>query len=89
MHRTREILRQKWALGRSHRDVAASVGVSAGVVGKTVIRARGAGLDWAEVESLDDEQLDLSAIWAPGSQRSESARSPTACGFIRSARNAV
>lgn len=58
MHRIREILRQKWALGRSHRDVAASVGVSAGVVGKTVIRARGAGLDWSEVEVLDDEQLD-------------------------------
>jgi len=59
MHRTREILRQKWALSRSHREVAASVGVSVGVVGKTVIRARAAGLDWEGLQKLDDAQLDL------------------------------
>ena len=32
MHVLKEILRQKLALGRSHRQVAASVGVSAGKV---------------------------------------------------------
>jgi len=59
MHRTREILRQKWHLGRSHREVAASVGVSVGVVSKTVTRAHSAGLDWYHVEQLDDGQLSL------------------------------
>ena len=59
MHRTREILRQKWALGRSHRDVAASVAVSVGVVAKTVARARTAGLDWDVLQELDDAQLEL------------------------------
>ena len=33
MHKTREILRQKWVLGRSHREVARSLGVSFGAVG--------------------------------------------------------
>ena len=39
MHQNREILRQKMTLRRSHRKVARSVGVSVGVVGKTVERA--------------------------------------------------
>ena len=36
MRKIREILRQKWVLGRSHREVARSVGVSVGAVGGTV-----------------------------------------------------
>jgi hypothetical protein len=32
MRKTREILRQKWELGRTHREVAASVGLSLGAV---------------------------------------------------------
>ena len=58
MRKTREILRQKWELGRSHRAVAASVGLSSGAIGATVARAAAAGLDWAAVESLSDEALD-------------------------------
>ena len=34
MRDVREILRQKWQLGRSHRQVAASVGASAGRRGR-------------------------------------------------------
>jgi hypothetical protein len=33
MTKTKEILRHKWALGRSHREVALSLGFSAGMVG--------------------------------------------------------
>ncbi len=57
MHKNREILRQKWALDRSHREVARSVGVSVGVVGKTVERAVKAELDWDAIEALDDDTL--------------------------------
>ena len=57
MHKNREILRQKWALDRSHREVARSVGVSVGVVGKTVERAVKAELDWGAIEALDDDTL--------------------------------
>lgn len=58
MRKTREILRQKWQLGRSHREVACSVGVSAGAVGSAVERATAAGLDWAGVETLADDELE-------------------------------
>lgn len=39
MRKTREILRQKWSQGRSHRAVAASLGVSVGKVSSTLSRA--------------------------------------------------
>src|SRR5437660_1641482 len=44
MRQTREILRQKWRLGRTHREVAQSLGISCGAVGTTVLRARAAEL---------------------------------------------
>ena len=55
MRHTREILRQKWALGGTHRAVAQSLGVSVGTVGTTVLRARAAGLDWPQVQALTDD----------------------------------
>src|SRR3954464_10794076 len=58
MRQTREILRQKWQLGRSHRAIAKSVGVSASTVGFSARRATFAGLTWAAVEVLDDQELD-------------------------------
>ena len=57
MRQTRQILRQKWSLGRTHREVAQSLGISCGAVGTTVLRARAAGLDWAQVDTLSDEVL--------------------------------
>ena len=45
MRQIREILRQKWGLGQSHRAVAESLGIGSGTVGTTVLRARAAGLD--------------------------------------------
>ena len=58
MRRIREILRHKWAVGCSHREVAASLGVSVGAVSAAEQRARAAGLDWPSVEALDDEALE-------------------------------
>ncbi len=58
MQKTREILRQKWQLKRSHRAIATSVGVSAGVVGLAVSRAGAAELSWEVVETLDDLELE-------------------------------
>ena len=39
MRKAREILRQKWALGRSHREVAESQGVSVGAITGILHRA--------------------------------------------------
>ena len=59
MRKAREILRQKWVLGRSHRDIAASVGVGAGSVGDVATRAKAVGLtEWAAVEPLDEATLE-------------------------------
>ena len=65
MRKTREILRQKWALGRSHREVARSLSVSVGTVAASLARAREAGLSWAEVEPLRDSELEARLYGAP------------------------
>src|SRR5438128_1213395 len=59
MRHTREILRQKFTLSRSHRAIAQSLGISSGTVGGTVLRARAAGLDWPQVEILTDDALEV------------------------------
>lgn len=58
MRQTREILRQRFLLGRPPRDIAGSLGISVGAVGMAVSRARAAGLDWLQVEALADDILD-------------------------------
>src|SRR3990170_4223634 len=55
MRQIREILRQKWTLGRSHRAVAQHLGAGLGTVSGVERRARAAGLDWPQVEALSDE----------------------------------
>jgi transposase len=58
MHRVREILRQKLALGRSHREVASSLKISVGKISGVVIRAEALGFDWAAVVALSDDELE-------------------------------
>ena len=66
MHRTREILRLKWQLGRSHREVARTVGVSVGMVSATLFRAEAAGLpDWAAAEALSEVEFER-RLYGPG-----------------------
>src|SRR5262245_15640744 len=65
MRQTREILRQKWSLGRTHREVAQSLWISSGAVGTTVLRARAAGLEWAQVDALSDEALEARVYGPP------------------------
>ncbi len=71
MRKTREILRQKLVLGRSHREVARSLGVSPGAVHGAAARAKSAGLDWAAVDALSDEALDARLYGAPGGDAGE------------------
>lgn len=59
MRRLREILRQKWALGRSHREVAGSLSVSVGAVSAALSRAQAAGLEsWEAVLPLGEVELE-------------------------------
>ncbi|MFQ5515692.1 MAG: IS21 family transposase [Myxococcota bacterium] len=58
MRKTREILRQKWVQGRTHREVVRSLSVSMGAVAGALSRAEAAGLDWATVEGLTEAELE-------------------------------
>ena len=69
MRKIREILRCKWALGRSHREVASSLGVSVGAVSGVERRARAAGLDWPTAEALGDEALEARLYGDTSAQR--------------------
>src|SRR6266487_2924944 len=65
MRQIREILRQKWTLGRSHRAVAQSVGVGLGSVSSVERRARTAELDWPQVHALSDAALEARLYGPP------------------------
>ena len=58
MRKTRELLRLRWALGRTVRETARALGLSTGVIDKATNRARTAGLSWEAAEQLDDAQLE-------------------------------
>lgn len=58
MRSVREVLRQKWALGRPHRDVAQSVGLGIGTVTGVLQRAEAAGVTWEVAQALTDEALE-------------------------------
>lgn len=67
MRNVKEILRQKWEMRRSNREVARSVGVSVGAVSGVTNRAKAAGLDIAQVKELDEEQLSRKLYGLPAS----------------------
>ena len=72
MRQIREILRQKWVVGCSHRQVTASLRISLGTVTAVLRRATHAGLDWSQVEPLPDDALEArlyGAAVAPGAAR--------------------
>lgn len=58
MRKTKEILRLKLELHRSHREVGRAVGVSPGAVASVVTRAAIAGLDVAAIDSLSEEEIE-------------------------------
>jgi transposase len=79
MRNTREILRQKWTLGRSHREVGQSVAVSIGAVSAVIARAIAAGLDWPAVQALTDNALEAKLY---PSVASASERAMPDCAYI-------
>jgi len=59
MRNIREVLRQKWVLGRPHREVAQSLGLGMGTVTAILQKAVLAGLTWPDAEGLPDDALEL------------------------------
>ena len=58
MKNIREILRQKWVLQRTHRDIASSKTIGLGTITKITDSAKRAGLTWEVVQELSDEELE-------------------------------
>ena len=54
MRQIREVLRQKWVLGRPHREVAKNLRIGLGTVSVVLEKAKQAGLDWPTVQALSD-----------------------------------
>jgi len=68
MRHVREILRQKLVVGRSNRQVAASLGISNGKVSGAMGRARTLGLGWEQITELSDDALE-ERLFGPRSRK--------------------
>ena len=62
MRKIRDVLRLKLEARLSHERIAASLGISKGVVAKYVGLAAVAGLDWATIQTLSDTALDRRVV---------------------------
>jgi transposase len=82
MRQIREVLRQKWALGLSHRAVAQSLGVSLGAISSLVTRAEQAALDWPQVQVLGDEVLEGRLYRRPAVSQPDGERPVPDCAGI-------
>ena len=58
MRHIRQALRLHLEAGLSYAQIARAVGVGKGTVGKFILLARAAGVDWAIAQTLSDEQLE-------------------------------
>ncbi len=58
MKKIKEILRLKWDLGLSNRDIANSIQISPSTVGDCLKRVARAGLMWPLPTDMDDEKLE-------------------------------
>jgi transposase len=76
MRHLREIFRQKFELKRPHREVARSLGVSAGGVAGAMTRANAVGLDWVQIQALGDDALEERLYGGRGGKRKGRAPLP-------------
>ena len=74
MRKIKDVLRLKLDAQLSHERIAASLGISKGVVAKYVSLAAAAGLDWAQVQLLDETALQHRLVGVP--QRASSFVAP-------------
>jgi transposase len=68
MQKILEILRHKLELGRSHREVAQSLGVSVGSVAKVLRRWEASGLQWPQARELGEDALESALYGSAGNE---------------------
>ena len=71
MRSIREVLRLKYGLGRSHRQIATALGICNSTVSLYVSRAAEAGLSWPLPEGLDDNGARGRALHTGGKKTYE------------------
>ena len=83
----REILRQKWVLGRSHREVAESLRIGLGTVSAVLQKAKQAELDWPTAHTMTEEALEARLYGRPSAAGPERSTRPWPdCSYIHSER---
>lgn len=86
MRTIRDILRQRWVLGRPHRAISLSCGRSVGAVYEALRRAREAGLDWAGVETMTDAALEATLYRRPTAVGPQRERPQPDCVYLHTER---
>src|SRR5262245_27810407 len=86
MRQIREILRQKWTLGLSHRAVARSLRIGLGTVSGALARADAAGLNWSAVQPLTDDDLESRLYRRPAPIEPTRQRPAPDCAWIHAER---
>ena len=80
MRQIRQALRLHLEAGLSYAQVARAVGIGKGTVGKFLLLARAAGVDWAVAQTLSDEELE-ERLYRPAVPRSSRQLEPD-CAWI-------
>jgi len=75
MRQIRQALRLHLEGGLSYAQVGRAVGIGKGTVGKFVLLARAAGVDWAVAQTLSDEELEA-RLYRPAVPRSSRQLEP-------------
>ena len=81
MRKIREILRLKYEQKLKHRDIAKSIGTSAGTISRYIARAKEAGISWPLPEAMDEISLENSLFKATLPDRAISVKTPD-CQWI-------
>ncbi|SEA68008.1 hypothetical protein SAMN05192564_102679 [Paraburkholderia sartisoli] len=81
MRRIKEVLRLKWACNLTHRQVQGALGVGLGTITQYLQLATAAGLDWAAVELLEEDELER-RILSPASSPAPAKRVEPDCNVI-------
>ena len=75
MRQIRQALRLHLEARLSYAEVARALGTAKGTVGKIVLLARAAGVDWAVAQTLSDEELEA-RLYRPAVPRSSRQLEP-------------
>ena len=82
MRKIRELLRLKYEVGRSHREIATSLGIANSTVSDYVRRASAGGFTWPLPEGLDDAALEAALFPARPRAPRDKAKAETAVQHV-------